>query len=70
MSTTINPVVLTVVSVLCLLAFAWSVWDVVRRPHEQIAGGSKLLWIVVFVLFTPLSQIVYVWLERRRGERS
>jgi hypothetical protein len=39
--------------------------DLVRRPHEEIRGGSKALWVVVIIIFEILGPVIYFIFGRK-----
>ena len=69
MQGSIDPRIVAVATVITLVILVWSLWDLVRRPRTDIPGRNKWVWLVVFVLFAPVGQIVYAFLQRRKRER-
>jgi hypothetical protein len=68
MQGSIDPRIAAVATVITLVILVWSLWDLVRRPRNDIPGGNKWGWLVVFVLFAPIGQIVYAFLQRRKRD--
>ncbi len=33
--------------------------DLSRRPHEEIRGGSKALWVIIIIIFEILGPVIY-----------
>ncbi len=64
----ISPAVLVMVGVLIVVQLVLEVWaivDIIRRPATSIAGGSKLVWILVVILVNFLGALAYFAFGRR-----
>lgn len=64
----VSPAVLVMVGVLLVVQVGLEVWaiiDIVRRPATSVAGGSKLIWILVVILVSFVGALVYFAFGRR-----
>ena len=47
-------------------AIIWLIYDLLRRP--DMSAGTKVVWMVLSVLFSIITLIVYVLFFRKRDE--
>jgi Phospholipase_D-nuclease N-terminal len=64
MTTGMDPVLVSVLTVVSVLLMLWSLWDLFR-PGRQVAGNRKWVWVFIIVIVGLPGQIVYFLIGRR-----
>lgn len=65
MTTSIDPTLLGVLTVVSVVLLLWSLWDL-SRPEREVAGHRKWVWLVIIVIVGLPGQLVYLLLARRK----
>lgn len=45
-----------------------AIFDLLKRPNEEIRGGSKVIWIIIIVLFEILGPVIYFLFGRKYND--
>ena len=62
-----SPLVVALLGVLALVELgllAWALIDLARRPADQVTGGSRLLWLLLCLLFQLIGPVLYLVVGR------
>ncbi|MGM9988377.1 MAG: PLDc N-terminal domain-containing protein [Bacillaceae bacterium] len=43
----------------------WALVDLIRRDEIEIAGGNKILWVIIIIFVPFFGSILYLLLGRR-----
>ena len=65
-----SPLVVALLAVLALVEFgllAWALIDLARRPADRVAGGSRLLWLLLCLLVQLIGPALYLVAGRVRA---
>ncbi len=69
--TELPPAALGLLGILVLAQFGlqiWAVVDIYRRPASAVAGGRKVVWLLVVLLTNLLGPLLYLAVGRRPVE--
>ncbi|MCX6364029.1 MAG: ATP-binding cassette domain-containing protein [Actinobacteria bacterium] len=64
-----SPLVVALLAVLAVVELgllAWALLDLARRPAGKVAGGSRLLWLLLCVFVQLLGPVLYLVVGRMR----
>ncbi len=65
-----SPLVVALLAVLVLVELgllAWALIDLARRPADRVAGGSRLLWLLLCLLVQLIGPVIYLIVGRLRA---
>jgi len=65
-----SPLVVALLAVLALVELgllAWALLDLARRPADRVAGGSRLLWLLLCLFVQLIGPALYLVVGRVRA---
>jgi ABC-2 type transport system ATP-binding protein len=65
-----SPLTVALLGVLALVELgllAWALIDLARRPADRVAGGSRLLWLLLCLLVQLIGPVIYLIVGRLRA---
>ncbi len=65
-----SPLVVALLAVLALVEIgllAWALIDLARRPADQVAGGSRLVWLLLCLFVQLIGPVLYLVVGRVRA---
>lgn len=55
----------SILGIVAVLAAIWVIYDVVTNK-QKLSNGTKVLWIVLAILFSIITAIVYYLVSRKK----